>query len=70
MARNTISIMFDSDRPLTQQEQEAILVQIELALTEPQTFTVDDDGLIGEWESADWRLTNSFAINADFPVGR
>jgi len=68
MPRNTITITFDSDRPLTHTEQEALLVQIELALTEPQDNIHDAHGTVIDTEAADWMLTEPFDMEAIFPV--
>ena len=69
MPRNTITVVFDSDRSLTSQEQEAIIVQVELALTEPATFDILDDGSCGEHYPTDWQLSSDYEIDAAFPIG-
>ena len=61
MAKNTITLSFTSDAPLTDQEQEALLVQIELAVCEPVIF---GDG--GGPEDADWSATD---VNIDGEFG-
>lgn len=66
--KNTVSLTFHSDRPLTTQEQEALLVQVELAVTEPVTFDVLEDGTAGEMYETDWNLIGEFDLTAEFPV--
>jgi hypothetical protein len=59
---NNITLAFTSNRPLTSAEQEALLVQIELAITEPQVWTEHGH------EDADWELVGHFGLTAEFPV--
>lgn len=66
--RNRISLVFTSDRPLTTDEQEAMLVQFELAVTEPQTVIRMDDGTVGDYDAASWSLVGEFDLEAVFPV--
>jgi hypothetical protein len=66
--RNTITVTFNSDRPLTGTEQDAILTQIELALTEPQDYILAEDGTVMDTESADWRLAGDIDLEATFPL--
>ena len=65
---NRVTLVFKSDRPLTTDEQEALLVQVELAVTEPQTIIRMDDGTVGDYDAATWSLVGEFDLEAVFPV--
>lgn len=55
MSRNRIVIEFESDRPLTQDDQDAMLAEITNAIHEPVTIRRTDDGIPDGYTEAEWR---------------
>jgi hypothetical protein len=51
-----INVKFNSNKPLTKENQDAIISQIELSLTDPQIWTREGP------EPADWELIGSYEI--------
>lgn len=63
---NKITIEFNSNRPLTEDEQDCILIQIENAICEPQTFVRAEDGTVIEYQNTDWYHDMNFHIQPEW----